>query len=114
MDLKEREICLFQAMKIEWKNELQGKETQIRKCQFQVEETLKIKAWTSEVQKKLIAKLNKDLKDLHENKEEIELEFNDKLVGKAGEMQPLEAKFAQETFKLHGIIGKQKRAMNSL
>ena len=69
------------------KNELQSKETKIRKCQKQVEETLEMKAWTSRVQKQIIEKLSKDLKILHEDKEKMKLELNIKLQGKETEIR---------------------------
>ena len=41
--------------------ELQSKETEIKKCQNQVEVALEMKAWASGVQKQIIEKLSKDL-----------------------------------------------------
>ena len=52
--------------------ELQSKETEIKKCQNQVEVALEMKAWASGVQKKIIEKLSKDLQILRESKEKFE------------------------------------------
>ena len=52
--------------------ELQSKETEIKKCQNQVEVALEMKAWASGVQKQIIEKLSKDLQIFRESKEKLE------------------------------------------
>ena len=92
-------------MELELNNALQSKETKIRKCQKQVEETLEMKAWTSGVQKQIIEKLKQGLKSLREEKEKIESE----LVGKESEVQLIQAQFTKEIFRLNDIIGKLRK-----
>ena len=57
-------------------NELQGKETELRKYQNQAEKTLEMKTWASGVQNKIIEKLRKDLKNLRDSQEKLELDLN--------------------------------------
>ena len=54
-------------------NDLQGKETELRKYQNQAEKIFEMKTRAAEVQKEIIEKLRKDLKNLRENQEKMEL-----------------------------------------
>ena len=73
---KEKLELDFKKMKLELNNELQGKETEFRKYQHQAKKTLEMKNWASGVQNQTIEKLRKDLKNLRENQEKMELDLS--------------------------------------
>ena len=92
---------------------LQSKETEIRKYKNQAEVALALKASTSDVQNRIIAKLNKDLEILRESKEKMELELNSKLQGKETEIKKFQNQAEVALEMKAWASGVQKRLLGS-
>ena len=100
-----KELDILRESKEKMELELNNEIFEITKYQSQVEKTLAMKAWDSGVQKQTIEKLRKDLKSLHEDKEKMESELNDKLQEKERERQLVKTQFALKGWASLGFKG---------
>ena len=82
----------------------------------QVEKTLEMKAWTSDIQRncQIIAKLNKDLESLRESKEKMELELNAFKAEKLHKVVPGDFSIPPPIKSLHEYKEKREKELNDM